>query len=296
MGVSMSRSLVGSALVVAALLLTSPHPASAGPFGLESLVEANLGCHFTTDPATNECSDEDDPFDSGTRIADPTGSFLTGSWSDGFLLSSLATSEADFGLLRVSAAAEFDLPSPDTRFVGASAQTIESLSVVGDDFEAGTPGFMEVSLQLSGSVEKTGAGGAGGMFGVFWDGPDGEDGVFDLFFESVNETLTFNIPIIAGQEFTLSYFLAAQAGTPIALCDQQNPEPDCAIFDETPGLRFLEVSGEGSGSSDFSHSFELVGLVATDAQGNPIQNVVFRASSGTDTRRTASSPSRPRCS
>ena len=34
------------------------------------------------------------------------------SWSDAFLLSSLATSEADFGMLRVSASAEFDLPSP----------------------------------------------------------------------------------------------------------------------------------------------------------------------------------------
>jgi len=280
MGVSMSRSFAGIALVVAALLLTSPHPASAGPFGLESLVEANLGCHFSTNPGTNECSDADDPFDAGTRISDPTGNFLSMSWSDAFLLSSLATSEADFGMLRVSASAEFDLPSDDTRFVSASAHTIESLAVVGDDFEAGTPGFMEVSLHLSGTVESTGAGSAGGQFGVFWEGPQGDDGAFDFFFGDVDEVLVFNIPIIAGEEFTLQYFMGVLAGTPVELCDAG--EPGCNVFEEgAPPLRFVEVSGQGSGTIDFSHSFELIGLVATDAQGNPIQNPVFRASSGT---------------
>ncbi|MEO5740707.1 MAG: hypothetical protein ABIS29_08950, partial [Vicinamibacterales bacterium] len=199
-------SLVGKALVIVAVMTGLPRPVLAAPFFLESLVEANLGCHFTTDPSTNECLNEEDPLD--VQVFGVEGGLITHSFGSAFV-DSFSSAEARFGQLKVTAAAAFDLPSPDTRFVTANAQSLDELTISGEGIPTGTPGSLDVTFELSGVIASAGSGGAAALVGIQWDGPQGGGDFFNIYTSSTSGPVTVRVPIVYGEAFLLSYYLGA---------------------------------------------------------------------------------------
>ena len=144
--VDMFRAVrVFSLAVAGALLLAAP--ALAGPYLLETVVGANLGC----DPAgpyggAGQCLNDEDPvnfqtFGPDQQYADSSGAgyISASSATDGFTdpaFTYFVQADADFGSLSASASGSFDLASPDTRFAFANAVSIDQLTEEQADYRA----------------------------------------------------------------------------------------------------------------------------------------------------------------
>jgi len=247
------------ALLVGAVITLSAPSALASPFGLESAVGANLGCNPTA--VSLECL-EDVPVDE--RFLGASGAYVEHSWEDPGFVDSFATAEAYFGDLRVFASAEYNLASPDTRFVMAVAQAHEDFTPLGGPI--GTAGFLDVEWTASGST----IGSAAGMFFGAWHGDDFADGNTGVLPITGPTTFSARIPVEFGQEFILTYLLLAAAGTPVEAC---------SLCDA--GVTVFEASGAGSGTADFAHSLLLTSLILRNSDLTLVENPRFLSGSGT---------------
>jgi hypothetical protein len=263
-------SIVSLVFVGAISALLLPAPALAGPFVLETLLEANLGCN-PNGPygGPGQCVNAEDPVN--FQIGGPDKSFPPGQGAGYISVSNntdafddpafiyFAEADAAFGALKAGVTGAFNLSSPDTRLVFANAQAIDLMTVTAPGLD-GTAGTLNVSFTLDGSVSSSGLGFAGAGVGVAWGGdePFGqEDGVFNFYFGPA--TVNVPVPFVYGQPFFLSYFLGTGAGTPID---------------------FSEVMGTGSGTADFFNTLTMSGLQALDAAGSPV-TAAFSGASGT---------------
>ena len=153
---------------VGALLIAAP--AVAGPYVLETVVGANLGCN----PAgpyggPGQCLNDEDPVNFQTFGPDQSysagdsagaGYISASNVTDGFVdpaFTYFVQADADFGSLSASASGSFNLASPDTRFAFANAVSIDQLTINAPGL-AGTIGTLNVSFNLDGSMSSTGQG------------------------------------------------------------------------------------------------------------------------------------------
>jgi len=129
-------------------------------------------------------------------------------------------------------------------------------------------------------------GGGGAMFaGVIWGQDpnplesDNGNNQFQLFQYATSgphagpvpsDPLTFSVSFDWDNPFYLTMFLAVGAGTPLSSLLDCNGGDACL----TP------TTGTGSGTADFYHTMLLSGLVARDANGDPVLNAQFSSGSG----------------
>jgi|SRR5688500_3531099 hypothetical protein len=262
-------------------LLTAA-PAVAGPYLLETVVGANLGC----DPAgpfggPGQCLNDEDPVnfqtfgpDQSYPVSAGAGYISVSNVTDGFVdpaFTYFAQANADFGALSASVTGSFNLSSPDTRFAFANATSIDLLTINAAGL-TWTNGTLDVSFALTGNLSSSGQGTALAAVGVAWggDAPFNQD--FSQFTEYTGPaTVNVSIPFTYGTPFFLMYILATGAGTPVL----------CAFCDDDGDLVFIEVTGTGSGSANFFSTLTLSELKPLDANGNPVSNAVFSSASGT---------------
>ena len=276
-----------TAVLAAFASLGAADSALAGPIldpspVIETVVGANLGCN----PAgpfggPGQCLTDEDPLNFQTFGPDPSyppgvGAGLVG-FSDTFTLvngdsmTGSATADADFGHLMVKASASYLLTSPETAFTFAGATTIELLTIDAAGL-TGTPGTLDVTYGLDGTVSSSGAALAGIVSGVQWGGPapfNQEDGAFELRLASTSESVTVTGPFTFGDPFFLSMLMFTFAGTG-EVC------PTCPDFP----IGIVERTGPGSGSADFFSSMTLTGLLPFSG-GVPVLDALFSSSSGT---------------
>lgn len=270
------------AFVLVAVAIACPQLALAGPFVIETVVGANLGC----DPAgpyggPGLCLNDEDPVDFQTFGPDqsyPPGvgagfisigdTYLLG---NGDFMTAAAAADAQFGRLMTRASASYDLSSPETAGTFANAHVIDLLTIDAAGL-TGTAGSIDVSYLLEGTISSSGAALAGVAVGVMWGGAapfNQDDGAFSVHTTSTSETVTVSVPFTFGDPFFLAMIIASAAGTfeECANCD--------ALFE------FVPRTGAGAGSADFFNTMLLTGLLPRDANGDPVLNAVFSAASGT---------------
>lgn len=252
------------AVLVAALLTGAARPALASSIGLGSFVGLNRGC----DPYSSGCLPNDPGFD---EVYLHSGEFISKTFQ-GPRFSGAATAQAQFGALRTSASGTVNLTSLDTRFVGSSASATDLITITAPGVTTGTAGFFDVGFFLNGSMSRSGVADAAAILGIQWDARDGAGESFSYYTSSTftSGSVVAQIPIYYGVPFQLGYLLATIAGTPTVLC------PSCS-----EGIDFVEVSGTGSATADFSHTLLLTSMVPLDLSKNPVASPTFSSESGT---------------
>lgn len=270
-------------LVFVAVLAAFPRLALASTFVLETVVGANTGC----DPAgpyggPGQCLNDEDPVNFqtfgpdqsyppgvGAGFVSTSGPYLL---NNGDVMIGSASADADFGRLMVQASASYDLSSPETAGIFANAHVIDLLTIDALGL-TGTPGTLDVTYLLDGTISSSGAALALAISGVMWGGtePFGQDeGEFNVQFTSTSVPITVSVPFTFGDPFFLAMIMLTGAGT-LAEC------PTCP---EIP-FGFVELTGPGAGSADFFNTMALTGLQPLDEFGNPVSNATFSAASGT---------------
>ena len=283
-----SSPLTGVALLVGAISIVSARPAVATPVTLETSIALNLGCNPYL---PGSCPDNDGVVD--VEIWGPLKTDLPGwtpNWTQGYgLLTHDATygsagqeftvsaaSYADFGVLQVRAAAEYDLTAladpGGYRLVGAGAQFGDTLTPMATDPSLiGTEGTLRVTVGLDGTIATTG--GASGLLltNVQWDtslSPDSEQ--FYLYYDSVSETIVQDIPFMWGESVGLSIWMLAGTGT----------ARPCVLGEPCDfGFIFEAQNTVGTGSADFFHTLAITGLIPYDKDGNPVLDATFSSAS-----------------
>jgi hypothetical protein len=249
---------------------------------IETVVGANLGCN----PAgpfggPGLCLNDEDPVDFQTFGPDKSyppglGAGLVG-FSDTFLLGNgdsmtgSATADATFGELKVETSAAYSLTSAETAGTFASADVRDLLTIDAPGL-TGTPGTLDMTYLLDGTISSSGAALALVIAGVQWGGSEPfplDEGAFEVRFASTSEPVTVTVPFTFGDPFFLGMIMIALAGT-IEEC------PTCDI-----GFGIVERTGPGSGSADFFSTMALIGLLPKDAAGVPVLDAVFSSASGT---------------
>ena len=273
-----ARPLFVGTLIVWALA-TSVQTATAGPFELGTGVGANLGCV----PATCQPDNSGD-HDVDFTIAGPNNgagyvsvSNLTDTFGD-TAFTYFAEANASFGKLQAGASGNYDLSSASTRDAFASAYVMDQLTLTG-----GTgSGTLDISFLLDGVLQGTGGGGGAMFAAVTWgQNPElfGPGNQFQL--SQYATSGPHAVPVPSGpvvfsasfdwdKPFYLTMFLAVGAGTPLTSLLDCNGGDACL----TP------TTGTGSGTADFYHTMLLSGLVARDANGDPVLNTQFASGSG----------------
>jgi len=255
--------LCSLSVLVAALFTGTVRPAFANSIGLESFVGINRGCDTYTNCLPN------DPLFSQVFI-NPNGQLL--SLTFGFPgATATASAQAQYGALKTSAQATVSVTS-DTRFVASSATATDLLTITAPGVTTGTAGFFDVGFFLNGTMTKSGVADSTVLLGIQWDARLGPDEAFSYYTSSTFTpgSVGARIPIFYGVPFQLGYIMATAAGTPSSLCSS------CS-----EGIDFLEVSGTGSASADFTHTLALTSMVPLDLSGNPVANPTFSSESGT---------------
>ena len=283
-------SLAGVALFATTIAIASPNPAAATPVTLETNVSINTGC----DPyASGSCLTSDDPVD--IEIWGPLDGLpgWTPNWTQGWGLVShdatygsagqefivSADANANFGVLQVRAAAEYDLTAlaePGAyRFVAASATFGDAFTLVGDASLLGTQGLLEVRLGLDGTLDASGSAYAATLMVAQWDTSIAPGGEEFLIVDSgsasnVNQTLVVNIPFVWGESIGFQVFMAAAAGT----------VRPCVLGDSCDyGFEFERQNDLGKGSAEFFNTLAITGLIPYDKDGNPVLDATFSSAS-----------------
>jgi hypothetical protein len=282
-------SSAGVALLVTAAVVGSARPAVADIFSLETNISINTGCNPTIQPLPNPggCLTDDDPVDIELWGPFPGGGNSQGAGllvlpettygPAGEQLTASAASNAAFGSLQATATASYDLtgsPSPAYRFIGASAQSIDTFTPTSVS-QNGLPGFLDMIFALSGTVTNvTGSANAGGLIFIEADVPllpEFAQGFTS--FASASQNLEVRVPIVYGQPLTLSLFLGAAVGTIGPCPDPQNCEA---------GVAFVPQNDTGSGTANFFNSLVLTGLLPLDQSLALVTDAQFSSSaSGT---------------
>ena len=96
--------------------------------------------------------------------------------------------------------------------------------------------------------------------------PTLQNWVDDFHANTAGSTLTHQFQIVYGQPFTLYFSMQATAGTAV---------------DSGTGYSFVKGNGAGSGSANFSDTFELTQLTPMDVNGNVVGDATFTSDSGT---------------
>ncbi len=218
-----------------------------------------------------------DPLKDPNRLESPDTSYppgvgaglvsISGPWvlNNGDVMTGAATADAEIGRLKVRASAAYDLSSPETAGTFANAHVIDLITVDAPGL-TGTPGTLDVTYLLDGTISSNGEIRTGVLVGVMWGGDapfNQDDSVFSFYDASITAPVTVVVPLTCGTPFFLASILGAAAGT----------------FDES--LAFAPRVGAGSGTSDFFNTLELTGLIPKDALGAVVSNPTFSSASGT---------------
>jgi hypothetical protein len=264
-------------------VVISSQSASADPFALATGVGANLGCIPDVTCPDNSSGDNEDDF----SIAGPNNgagyvsvSNLTDTFGD-TAFTYFAQANASFGKLQAGASGSYDLASASTRDAFAFASVTDQLTLTG-----GTgSGTLDISFLLDGVLQATGGGGGAMFAGVIWGQDpnplesDNGNNQFQLFQYATSgphagpvpsDPLMFSVSFDWDNPFYLTMFLAVGAGTPLSSLLDCNGGDACL----TP------TTGTGSGTADFYNTMLLSGLVARDANGDPVLNTQFASGSG----------------
>lgn len=280
-------SLSAVVFLVSVFLAGSVRPAMAATIALETSIIVNTGC----DPyLPGSCPPEhNSPAD--IEIWGPLASLpgWTPNWSQGWGLITLddtygsageqlsvsAATNADFGVLQVRAAAEYDLTGladpGGYRFVAANAHFLEELTPTDDPSLLGTPGVLSISVGVDGTMETEGSAAGVVFVGVDWSSSLSQGNPFYSYFDSVSETLVYDIPFVWGETVGFSVFMAAAAGT---------ARPCLTVEECEFGVVFEQQNDLGAGSANFFNTLAITGLLPYDQFGNPVTTATFGSGSG----------------
>jgi len=258
-------------LLFAFLLAATPRPVVAGPIVFAGVVVNDGSCtpyvDCVVDPSRPNDADPGDIATGGAGFVQIAGTF------NGAFLS--AAADADAGLLRARASASYDLADPGYRIAAGSAIVADWLTITAPGVADGTPGTLDLSVTLEGTITRSGTADAGTIVGVLWGGTAPfEDQDFQGFTTSTSasDVFTVGVPFTFGDSFLLTLWLFSAAGT-IGVCNDLGGCP------ATEGTTPYEASGLGASSADFFNTLVLSGLVPK-VGGVPVPNPVFTAASG----------------
>jgi len=275
----LQSSLLWTLTLSLVFVVISSQSANATPFALGTGVGANLGCV----PATCQPDNSGD-HDADFSIAGPNNgagyvsvSNLTDTFGD-TAFTYFAQANASFGKLQAGASGNYDLSSASTRDAFAFAYVTDQLTLTG-----GTgSGTLDISFLLDGVLQGTGGGGGAMFAAVTWgENPElfGSGNQFQLSQYATSgphavpvpsDPVVFSASFDWDKPFYLTMVLAVGAGTPLTSLLDCNGGDACL----TP------TTGTGSGTADFYHTMLLSGLVARDANGDPVLNAQFSSGSG----------------
>lgn len=260
-------------LLCALLLVATPRTVAAGPIVFTGVVVNDGSCtpyiDCVVDPLRPNDANSGDIGTGGNGFVEISGTF------NGALLSGAA--DADAGLLRTRASASYDLADPGYRIAAGSAIVGDRLTITAPGVADGTPGVLDLSVTLDGTITTSGTADAGTFFAVLWGGteplqdPDGLQ-AFSTSTTSSSDVFTVGVPFTFGDKFLLTLWLYSTAGTS-GVCDELTACP------ETEGTSPYLASGIGASSADFFNTLVLSGLVPK-VGGIPVANPLFTADSG----------------
>jgi hypothetical protein len=255
----------------ACLLTATPRSAFAAPFVFTGIVLNDGSCTPYVDCVVDPLRPNDsDPGDIGT--AGDGFVSLSGTFNGAFLS---GAADAAAGLLRTTASASYNLADPGYRIAFAAAIVADWLTITAPDVVDGTPGVLDLSVTLDGTVTRSGTGDAGTGVAVLWGGTAPlQDQEFQFFpaLTSSSSVLNVAVPFTFGDSFLLTLFMFSAAGT-IGVCE------DITACGDTEGTVPFLASGVGAGSADFFNTLVISGLVPT-VNGIPVDNPLFTADSG----------------
>jgi hypothetical protein len=273
-------SFAGTAFVSAVVVIASSQTAGATSL---TLVGANLGC-IPNGTGPNACPESPNGDEDGTFGIEGSGFLQVTDETDGFPDANfdyLAKADVQFGILHAAASGTFSGLTPNAptsiRTAFAFAAVTDLLTITASD-QTGRA-FLDVSLLLEGTLQKTDGAGAFAFAAVTaGQSPD----LFDpanaaVPFDSILVLPTSPSPLVGtvsfdwGVPFYLGLVMGVGAGTPVscALCagsGDSNPTPtDMA---------------SGSATADLFNTLTLVGLVPRDEDTPTIQRLDAQFSSG----------------
>jgi hypothetical protein len=273
-------SVAVTAFVSSVFVVASSQTAGAASF---TFVGANLGC-IPNGTGVNACPESPDGDEDGTFGIAGQGFLQVTDETDGFPDANfdyLAKAEAQFGILHAAASGTFSGLTPNEptsiRTAGAFAAVTDLLTITAPG-QTGTA-FLDVSLLLEGTLQKTAGAGAFAFAGVT-AGPSPD--LFDpantaVPFDSILVLPTSPSPLVGtvpfqwGVPFYLGLIMGVGAGTPVscALCagsGDSNPTPT--------------DTANGSATADFFNTLALVGLIPRDEETPTVQRLDAQFSSG----------------
>jgi hypothetical protein len=211
---------------------------------------------------------------------------------NGGTLSKSLFAQADYGVLSVNSFSSMTDTSSPVRPIAWAYASFEDVITIGFAPFTGSPGLLAVDFTLSGITEKSGSFNAGvgvlamvcsnrGKGGMTCEDDLGSSQV-SVFTSSFSGVFSFPefFQFTWGHPFNLEFRMRAVTGSfdgPYSiLLPPYNSErfKDIAF---TPNQTTLS----GSGSADF-RNLVLSGLHVFDSQGNPVHDVTFASSSGTE--------------
>ena len=255
-------------LLGACLLIAAPRTAAAGPIVFTGVNVNDGSCTpYVTCVITPGERDPGNIGVSGSGLVEISGIFNGASLS--------ASADAAAGILRTKASASYDLATPGYRIASGAAIVADRLTITAPGVANGTPGLLDLSVTLDGTVTKSGTADAGTLVAVLWGGIapfEGQDGQAYTTSSSTSAVSTFDVPFTFGDRFLLTLFMFSTAGT-IGVCD------DVSACDATEGTTPYTAAGVGASSADFFHTLVLSSLVPT-VGGIPVAAPLFTADSG----------------
>jgi hypothetical protein len=248
----MRTSLLDRAVIVSFYIVASPLFGATAPY----TQGAAAGCVGTT--AACDLLDLN-PITPGGLAQINT---MVGSAPLGTMVTLNASGEGGYGALHASASVFFNITGSPKWALDAAQGAFGDVVTIYASGLNGSPGLLNISYTLDGSIVMTGAANAYAVVRA----RGGTTALSTQRYTS-STTGTFSLPapigFTYGQPFELDFFLDANAGTL-----------------NSNDTRFA-ATGSGSGSADFTKTLVLSSLIPTDLDGNQVVGAQFTSASGT---------------